>query len=189
MSSPERWLPVVGWEGWYQVSDHGHPRSIDRTVQTSAGPRRYRGRPLRVGTNQNGYRFVVLSRPGETVTAQVHTLVLTAFVGPRPTGMQGCHGPTGQGDNHLGNLRWDTPSENNYDLVRHGTHHNARKVACPREHLLVTPNLVPSNPGRACLACDRAHGNQKYALAQGWPFDFRTVANEHYRKIMAGVES
>ncbi|MGH8236046.1 MAG: NUMOD4 domain-containing protein [Steroidobacteraceae bacterium] len=31
--SAEKWLPVVGWEGLYEVSDQGRVRSLDRTVE------------------------------------------------------------------------------------------------------------------------------------------------------------
>ena len=38
-----------------------------------------------------------------------------------------------------------TPSENMLDKVRHGTHHNAIKTHCPRQHQLIEPNLVLSH--------------------------------------------
>lgn len=51
----------------------------------------------------------------------VHRLVLEAFVGPCPAGMEGCHNNGCPSDNRLQNLRWDTRLANNADKIRHGT--------------------------------------------------------------------
>jgi hypothetical protein len=50
----------------------------------------------------------------------VHVLVLEAFVGPRPEGMEGCHGDGNPANNNVQNLRWDTPQNNWKDRKRHG---------------------------------------------------------------------
>jgi hypothetical protein len=50
-----------------------------------------------------------------------HHLVLEAFVGPRPDGMQCCHGDGNRQNNSPGNLRWDTPLANSRDKQKHGT--------------------------------------------------------------------
>src|SRR5215813_4747451 len=51
----------------------------------------------------------------------VHTLVLLAFVGPRPAGMQCCHRDGDRTNNRLENLRWGTWRDNYADQIRHGT--------------------------------------------------------------------
>lgn len=58
--------------------------------------------------------------PGETIR-YVHHLILEAFVGPCPPGLECCHGDGDGTNNALGNLRWDTHQENAQDRVRHGT--------------------------------------------------------------------
>jgi hypothetical protein len=55
------------------------------------------------------------------VPVKVHRLVLTAFVGPCPIGMEGCHRDGDKANNRLSNLRWGTPKSNSEDRVRHGT--------------------------------------------------------------------
>ena len=50
----------------------------------------------------------------------VHRLVLTLFVGPCPDGMEGCHTDGNSKNNHISNLRWDTPVNNWADRKRHG---------------------------------------------------------------------
>lgn len=107
--SDEQWRPVVGYEGIYEVSDHGRVRSLDRFNHIG---RRYRGRVLRPSTDRGGYQRVVLSQNGNCKTAKIHSLVLEAFVGPRPDGLHVCHGDSNPANNHLSNLRYATQSEN-----------------------------------------------------------------------------
>lgn len=57
--------------------------------------------------------------PGK-VSRRIHTLVLLAFVGPCPEGMECCHGDGDKTNNRLNNLRWGTHSENMQDAMRHG---------------------------------------------------------------------
>lgn len=51
----------------------------------------------------------------------VHKLVLEAFVGPRPEGMEACHSDGNSLNNHASNLRWDTHLNNMADRTKHGT--------------------------------------------------------------------
>lgn len=129
-ATPERWLPVVGWEGWYSVSSHGHVRSEDRVIQRRNGTMAFaRGQLLKPfpysGTEGRRYLCVELSRDGATGTRRpVHLLVLEAFVGPRPPGTLGCHWDDDRANNTLANLRWDSPLANARDRQR-----NARQRA------------------------------------------------------------
>lgn len=70
------------------------------------------------GYIKNGYRFVQLPWARR---AAVHVLVIEAFTGPRPKGMQCCHINGVRTDNRAENLRWGTPKENYDDQVRHGS--------------------------------------------------------------------
>lgn len=78
--------------------------------------------PLKGGLDGGGYRLVILCREGERFTRKVHRLILETFVGPRPEGMECCHGPNGKLDNSLANLSWGTKSKNHgEDQLRDGT--------------------------------------------------------------------
>lgn len=119
----ERWRAVVGHEGKYEVSDHGRVRSLSRIVmhRHQSGklvPHPLQGRMLSAGTMKSGHKVVALGR--ETNTVLVHVLVLEAFVGPCPKAFWACHWDDDGGNNHLGNLRWDTPSANKRDGYRNG---------------------------------------------------------------------
>jgi hypothetical protein len=190
MNDTERWLPVVGYEGYYEVSDLGRLRSFPRVTNGSFGStRRIPGRVLRPGVNpQTGRRLVVLYRDGSGRTHNLYPLVLTAFVGPRPPGMEACHNDGDHTNDRLSNLRWDTSSENSYDIVRHGRHNNALKTHCPRRHRLDEPNLVASTLAagrRDCLSCHKARAKKTRRLeAKGIQIDRLALADDYYRLIM-----
>lgn len=79
-------------------------------------------RKLKPGIGTHGYLIVNLCRDGECSVRTVHKIILEAFVGPRPLGMEACHGEGGRFDNSISNLRWDTPVNNNsIDKLRDGT--------------------------------------------------------------------
>lgn len=188
--APETWLPVVGYEGLYEVSDLGRLRSLARTVSRKDGRRvAVRQRLKSLSPGFGGYVDASLWRNNSDRRVRVHTLVLEAFVGPPPPGMECRHIDGNPSNNCLTNLQWGTSSENKWDRVRHGNHPAKNRQNCPLGHPLVAPNLTSSSMSkghRNCLACKRGHDNQRYALRMGRPFDLRARADQHYRKIMAG---
>ncbi len=154
----EEWRPVVGWEGLYEVSDLGRVRSLDRMVSSGLGRTKlYRGRVL-VGkiAPSTGYRVCTLtSGAGRRKYALIHRLVLEAFVGPCPEGMECCHGDGDRANASLTNLRWDTRSANTIDAVTHQTNLHARKARCPRGHeYTIAHEPGRSRPRRVCRKCD-----------------------------------
>jgi hypothetical protein len=186
----EQWLPVVGFENYYEVSDLGRVRSLDRVVRRGNGLWHHHGVILKAiwqGSRPARRRLIVnLSVNNVMYSRLVHLLVLEAFVSIRPVGSQGCHNSGDPSDNRVSNLRWDTPSANARDAIQHGTHTSASKSECINGHLLRAPNLRPYKT-RVCLACGRARANQKYARKRGYPFDFLVAADRHYRQIMEGA--
>lgn len=125
----ERWLPVVGYEGYYEVSDLGRVRSLDRVVHyppsrshLNGYARLWKGQVLLPSSDKRGYRSVNLCRDGEVTTCSVHRLVLEAHVGPCHPGWVACHGEAGVSDNSVSNLEWG-PQEKNLgeDKRRDGT--------------------------------------------------------------------
>lgn len=76
---------------------------------------------------RGGYLAVKISNGRQGAkTVCVHTLVLTAFVGPRPNGMEACHRNGDPTDNRIENLYWGTRSDNVKDMLRHGTYAKVR---------------------------------------------------------------
>jgi hypothetical protein len=114
MMPDEAWRQIAGYPRYY-ISDHGRviSQTLSRSRLLKPDVMRYRGRPaaLRVGLRQNG----------ATEKIMVHRLVLEAFVGPCPPGMQCRHLDGDPTNNRVGNLRWGTAQENQADSARHGT--------------------------------------------------------------------
>ena len=119
----EFWLPVRGYEGIYAVSDCGRVASLARSHPVGKGGARRRARAIlqQNSRGHNGYRTVGLYRDGRGKTSYVHRLVVEAFLGPSPDGMEAAHGNGRRDDNRLSNLRWDTRKGNHFDTIRHGT--------------------------------------------------------------------
>lgn len=119
----EEWRPVPGFEGSYEVSNLGRVRSLDRLVQHAACTRHAayshirRGIVLRPGPTKSGHLTVMLGRDGGT--RFVHALVLLAFIGPPPPGLETRHLNGNEQDNRLSNLAYGTRGENTKDKKDH----------------------------------------------------------------------
>lgn len=158
--SEERWAPVTGYAGIYEVSDRGRVRSVDRV--TSHG-HNLRGRPLAERPLPNGRPRVALARNGKTVDAYSYRLVLEAFVGPCPAGMEALHWDDDHNNNHLSNLRWGTRTDNMRDMSRNGGG-NAGLTHCPSGHEYTAENTYTYPGGRKhrlCRECQRRHSENK----------------------------
>lgn len=158
MADIEEWRPVLGYEGLYEVSNFGKVKSLPRKGT--------KGGILATAKRNKKYNHltVTLTSNNSTKYPFVHKLVLEAFVGLRPEGMECCHGDGDPTNNHLSNLRWDTPSKNTYDSIAHGTHPQSKKDHCPQGHPLEQYNLTPSmlkKGYRQCLSCNRARSLMK----------------------------
>lgn len=158
----EEWRPVIGREGMYEISNHGRVRSLDRVVASSRGPRKFKGKMLKASTARTpDYPVVSL---GGGIAERVHTLVLEAFVGPRPEGFVACHNDGDHHNNCLSNLRWDTYSSNNYDLVDHNTHWQSRKTHCKHGHEFTPENTIyRPEGGRKCHTCSLINARRQRA--------------------------
>jgi hypothetical protein len=154
-----QWLPVIGYEGIYEVSDQGEVRSVDREVCDSVGVlRKYKSTVLKPRTNCRGYPVVNLCRNGRPQTRKVHQLVADAFDVPRLSGAtEVCHLVNDRTRNTFDNLYWGTRSDNQQDRVRHGTHHGAIQTHCLRGHLYDDRNTYRDRHGkRQCRKCANA---------------------------------
>jgi hypothetical protein len=116
------WMPIPGFRG-YEISDGGDARSFwswrpgDSPVAVLVSEPHY----LKPDLDNRGRKRFTLRRNGRSLKRLAHRLVLEAFVGPCPAGMEGCHENGDATDNSRTNLRWDTHSANLLDRRRHGT--------------------------------------------------------------------
>lgn len=97
----EKWKPVLGFEGRYEVSDLGRVRSLITS------------KIMRLALSNCGYlRVGLTSSPKQQIGRTVHSLVAEAFIGPRPDGLVVNHKDTNKHNNASSNLEYVTPQEN-----------------------------------------------------------------------------
>lgn len=100
-----RWKPIVGFVGIYSVSDGGDVRR-DHCGQGTAGGL------LKPHRERKGYLSVILRDRGRVHRCRIAALVLGAFIGERPKGMQINHRDGDKANNALTNLEYVTPQQN-----------------------------------------------------------------------------
>ena len=122
----EIWKDVKGFEGYYQVSNLGQVRSIDRDVTYSNGVvTHHKGRLIKPSTNQKGYLQIHLQRQDDKLYITVHKLVALHFVEGYAEGLQVNHKDENKLNNRADNLEWCSPTYN----VNYGTNLQRKGVA------------------------------------------------------------
>jgi hypothetical protein len=115
----ERWKPIEGYEGLYEVSDTGKVRSLERVVKRGNGflniPSKEK-EPVEV----HGYLYFSLFKEGKERRYAAHRLVAQHFIENPDNKPQINHLNGNKKDNRVQNLEWATQSENNYHALRTG---------------------------------------------------------------------
>lgn len=123
----EEWRPVVGYEGYYEVSDLGRVRSLDRVGNKKS----WKGRPIRFihkgrilkrfTSGPMKYPAVKLHCEGDQVTRTVHRIVCQAFLGEMPEGYETRHSDGTIDNCRLSNLSYSDHGDNSRDKWIHQT--------------------------------------------------------------------
>ena len=113
----EIWKDVKGYEGYYQVSNEGRVKSLERIVESIAHGkpclRHIKGYMMQLQPNSiNTYLEVGLKKDGYRKTLKVHRLVWEAFNGEIKEGLEVDHINAVRTDNRLENLRLVTHKDN-----------------------------------------------------------------------------
>jgi hypothetical protein len=83
----EVWLPIKGYEGYYEVSNLGNVKSLKRFRNGRNGSKIYMAdRNLKFGIDYLGRKNVVLSLNNKTKNYRIHQLVAMAFLNHVPCG-------------------------------------------------------------------------------------------------------
>lgn len=124
----EEWRPILGFEGYYDVSNIGRVRTVERAytcnhLYAGEAHRMARGGLKKVSIAKKKYPrcYVNLQKHGKGYTKLVPRLVAEAFIGPIPKGMHVAHNDGDPTNNVVSNLRIATILENAKDKRLHGT--------------------------------------------------------------------
>ena len=121
----EIWKDIEGFEGYYQVSNLGRVKSLDRYV-----PDKRRGkvhiseRIMKLTVIGTGYYQVTLTKFGEQIPYYVHRLVAKAFISNPNNLPEVDHIDAVKTNNDVSNLRWVTQEENNQHIFEMGHHYD-----------------------------------------------------------------
>ena len=174
MAESEVWKDVAGYEGFYQVSNKGNVRSVER--RDSRGCRR-RGRMLKPGYDGSGYPQVNMYQNGKLKTKKVHRLVAEAFIPNLESLTHVNHKDEVKTNNELSNLEWCTHKYNmNYGtLIERASQARSKKV---RATNIRTGEVLTFNSAKEAGCKGYSHGNVAKAC--------RGVYKTSYGKLIGG---
>ena len=134
----EIWKDIPGYEGYYQVSNEGRVKSVERIVYRGVNKngtdifQRVDSRVLALHTTPNGYYSIMLHKEGVSKRFLVHRLVAQAFV-PNPNGRPEINHKDGNRKNDVcENLEWCDRRENilHASRVLHSLTFHGKAVRC-----------------------------------------------------------
>lgn len=110
----ELWKDIPDFEGYYQASNLGRIRSVDRYVKykNTDGVALRKGKILSPKTSKKGYLETTLMKEGKNYYKRIHQLIASAFL-PNPNNYPYInHINENKKDNRVENLEWCTPKYN-----------------------------------------------------------------------------
>ena len=137
----ENWKPIIGFEGYYEVSDLGRVRRVENLVKTRIRHSEYRkvkSVVLKPHTKRNGYLTVDLSKDGTVKTISIHKLVATAFISKNDGETEVNHKNCNKADNRVANLEWVTPEENRNHAKANNRYYNPnrKQILCKQTQMV-----------------------------------------------------
>jgi hypothetical protein len=119
----EIWKDINGYEGYYQISNQGNVRSIDRFD----GVHDRKGTIIKPNLKQNGYLQVGLRMHSKRKWIGVHRLVAIHFIENPDNKPQVNHIDGNKQNNTINNLEWVTAKENQNHATKLGLRKNMPK--------------------------------------------------------------
>jgi hypothetical protein len=141
------------WSRWVRGSKRHRMREEWRIILARRNP-------------EKDYLYVILKTPGGRKTFRVNILILWAFTGYRPEGMEASHINGNRVDNRLVNLEWKSHYDNILDKFKHGTIRMGERIPSAKlkaEDVLRIKKLIAS--GRSYESLGREFGVSGSAIS------------------------
>jgi len=116
MNQKEIWKPIKGYEGYYEISNRGRVKSLERDIWNGHNYYKSKEIIMKPAPNSDGYPQIPLCMNGKSTSIAIHRLVAIAFI-PNPNNLPMVNHKDGDKTNNLPyNLEWCT----NRDNIIHG---------------------------------------------------------------------
>lgn len=155
----------VGSDGsvWSRLCRRGNGNLRGFTIFLGSSWKRLK---TRVSESTQGYESLTLWNDGVSKQCTVHRLVMLAFHGPCPNGMEVAHENGIRSDSRLCNLSYKTHSGNEHDKARHGTSskggQNPNSILTEEQVLSILAEYVPRKNG--CKVLGEKYGVHPTAI-------------------------
>ena len=121
----EIWKDIENFEGYYQVSNLGNVRSLDRIIEKKNHKQKVRGKIMKQAIKSNGYKFIGLRKPrNKKIFKHVHRLVASAFIENLENKKTVNHIDCNKLNNNVNNLEWCTQKENIAHARKNNLYHD-----------------------------------------------------------------
>lgn len=163
----EIWKPVVGYEGFYEISNQGRVRRI------AGGHGAKPGLVLKPQVGSHGYPTVVLQKLGCATTVLVHRLVAISFLGNPGDGREVNHKDSNRQNPTLENLEWVTRKGNILHAIQKGRQVGQGPIPVRRSDGVVFPSLKDAAHaigGSSSKISNVLHGHRKSHKGYGFSY-------------------
>ena len=127
----EIWKDIQGYEGYYQISNLGNVKSLDRVVDKGNGVFQHRKeRIMNKRECTDGYYIAKLNVKKKSESIAIHILVARHFIDNPNNYPEVNHKDCNRNNNYYTNLEWVTTKENVYYAFSVGNLQRDKNTGC-----------------------------------------------------------
>lgn len=170
----EIWKDVVGYEGFYEVSNYGRIKSLSKKAKNKNGYRITKEKIMKNVLKNNGYSAITLYKNKKSKTYLIHRLVAQAFINNPHDYPCINHKDENKLNNRIDNLEWCTPKYNN----NYGLHNEKMKKTKQKKYGKAVKQLTNDGEIIEIFCCIR-EANRKTNIGRK---EIKKVCEKQYKK-------